>query len=50
MCKYTDTIGDILAVDGKAICGTGKVGKVHSFLQILSVYATDNDWHICVDV
>jgi len=42
MCKYTNTIGDILAVDGKAICGTGKEGKAHSFLQILSVYATDS--------
>jgi len=28
-----DTIGDILAVDGKAICGTGKEGKVYPFFE-----------------
>ena len=42
MCKYTEVIGNILAVDGKAIRGTGEVGKPHSFLQILSVYATES--------
>ena len=42
MCKYTDLVGDILAVDGKAICGTGKVGKAHSFLmQITSKIVTN---------
>lgn len=42
MCKYTSVIGEILAVDGKAICGTGEKGKANSFLQILSVYATES--------
>ena len=42
MCEHSSIIGDILAVDGKAICGTGKKGKAHSCLQILSVYATES--------
>lgn len=42
MCEHTSTIGEILAVDGKAIGGTGEKGKAHSFLQILSVYATES--------
>ena len=42
MCEHTSTIGGILAVDGKAIRGTGKKEKAHSFLQILSVYATES--------
>ena len=42
MCEHTAIIGDLLAVDGKAIRGTGEKGKVHSFLQILSVYATES--------
>jgi len=42
MRQHTQQIGDILAVDGKAICGTSEKGKPHSFLQILSVYATES--------
>ena len=42
MCEHTSTVGEILAVDGKAICGTGEKDKAHSFLQILSVYATES--------
>jgi predicted transposase YbfD/YdcC len=42
MCKYTDVIGDILAVDGKTIRGTGEKDVPHSLLQILSVYATES--------
>lgn len=42
MKKHTQTIGDILAVDGKAVCGTPETGKPHSFLQVLSVYATES--------
>lgn len=42
MRKHTQTIGDILAVDGKAVCGTSVSVKPHSFLQILSVYATES--------
>lgn len=42
MKNHTQVVGDILAVDGKAICGTSEPGKPHSFLQILSVYATES--------
>jgi len=42
MRSYPCELGDILAVDGKAICGTGEKGRAHSFLQILSVYATES--------
>jgi predicted transposase YbfD/YdcC len=33
-------LGEVIAVDGKAICGTSKDGKPHSALQILTAYAT----------
>ena len=36
--RYTS--GNIIAVDGKAICSTGKSGNPHSALQILSAYLT----------
>lgn len=35
-------IGDIIAIDGKAIRSTGKKCKAHSFLQILTAYATES--------
>ena len=34
--------GEVIAVDGKAICSTAKAGNPHSALQILSAYLTDN--------
>ena len=42
MRDYTEDVGKIIAVDGKAICGTGKKNKAHSFLQILTAYATES--------
>jgi len=39
---YMGELGKIIAVDGKAICGTGKKDKAHSFLQILTAYATES--------
>ena len=36
------TSGEVIAVDGKAICSTAKSGNPHSALQILSAYMTDN--------
>lgn len=40
--EHTETIGDILAVDGKAIRGSSTTGRPHSVLQTLSVYATES--------
>lgn len=34
------TDGEVIAVDGKAICSTAKQGNPHSALQILSAYVT----------
>lgn len=34
--------GEVIAVDGKAICSTAKPGNPHSALQILSAYVTSN--------
>ena len=34
--------GEVIAVDGNAICSTAKPGNPHSALQILSAYMTDN--------
>ena len=34
--------GEVIAVDGKAVCSTAKSGNPHSALQILSAYMTDN--------
>lgn len=36
------TGGEVVAVDGKAICSTGKSGNPHSALQILSAYITSS--------
>lgn len=35
-------VGEVIAVDGKAICSTAKAGNPHSALQILSAYVTEN--------
>lgn len=42
MRENAGNIGEIVAVDGKAIRSTGKKGKAHSFLQILTAYATES--------
>lgn len=36
------TEGEVIAVDGKAICCTSKAGNPHRPLQILSAYVTEN--------
>ena len=36
------TAGEVVAVDGKAICSTTKPGNPHSALQILSAYVTSS--------
>lgn len=36
------TAGDVVAVDGKAICSTAKAGSAHSALQILTAYITSS--------
>lgn len=36
------TAGEVVAVDGKAICSTSKSGEPHSALQILSAYVTSS--------
>ncbi len=36
------TAGEVVAVDGKAICSTAKPGNPHSALQILSAYVTSS--------
>jgi predicted transposase YbfD/YdcC len=36
------TNGNVVAVDGKAVCSTGKDGQPHSALQILTAYMTEN--------
>lgn len=36
------TAGEVVAVDGKAICSTSKSGDPHSALQILSAYITSS--------
>lgn len=42
MREKTCDIGEIIAVDGKAIRRSEKKDKPHSFLQILSAYATES--------
>ena len=42
MKKHTKEIGDIIAFDGKTVRGTVDVNNPHSFLQILSAYATES--------
>ncbi len=36
------TKGNVVAVDGKAVCSTSKDGQPHSALQILTAYITEN--------
>jgi len=36
------TMGNVVAVDGKAVCSTSKDGQPHSALQILTAYITEN--------
>lgn len=42
MRENAGNLGDIIAVDGKAIRGTGKKDKAHSFLQIRTAYAAQS--------
>ena len=42
MHENTKNIGKIIAVDGKAIRSSGKKGKAHSALQILTAYFTES--------
>ena len=42
MRERTDVIGNIIAVDGKAIRSTSKEGEAHSALQILTAYLTES--------
>lgn len=42
MKERADIVGNIIAVDGKAIRSTSKVGKPHSALQILTAYLTES--------
>lgn len=42
MQENAENIGEIIAVDGKAICSTGEKAKAHTFLQIVTAYATES--------
>ena len=42
MCENFDALGNVIAVDGKAICSTSEAGKPHSALQILTAYLTES--------
>lgn len=42
MQEQFGTAGDVVAVDGKAICSTSKQGQAHSALQILTAYVTSS--------
>jgi predicted transposase YbfD/YdcC len=42
MRENFELLGDIIAVDGKAIRSTSEKGKAHSALQILTVYLTES--------
>lgn len=42
MRENAHDIGEIIAVDGKAIRSPGKKDKAHSFLQILTAYVTES--------
>jgi len=42
MRERSDIVGDIIAVDGKAITSTSKPGSPHSALQILTAYITES--------
>jgi predicted transposase YbfD/YdcC len=36
------TNGEVVAIDGKTICGSGDSDKVHSAIHVVSAYATEN--------
>jgi predicted transposase YbfD/YdcC len=36
------TSGEVIAIDGKTICGSGDAEKIHSALHVVSAYATEN--------
>jgi hypothetical protein len=36
------TKGEVIAIDGKTICGSGDADKVHSALHVVSAYAAQN--------
>lgn len=36
------TSGEVVAIDGKTICGSGDSGKVHSAFHVVSAYAVEN--------
>ena len=42
MRENVQNLGEIMSVDGKAICSTSKKDKPHSALQILTVYMTES--------
>ena len=42
MRENRELLGDIIAVDGKAIRSTSEKGKAHSALQILTAYLTES--------
>lgn len=42
MKEKAELLGDVIAVDGKAIRSTSKKGRPHSALQILTAYITDS--------
>lgn len=42
MREQFGTTGEVVAVDGKAICSTCKTGNAHSALQILTAYITSS--------
>ncbi|MDR1066065.1 MAG: hypothetical protein LBL35_01335 [Clostridiales bacterium] len=42
MQENAKDIGELIAVNGKAIRGAGKKSQAHSFLRILTAYATES--------
>ncbi len=42
LCERFGTMGEVIVVDGKAICSTAKGENSHKALQILSAYVTDS--------
>ena len=47
MREQAEDLGEFIAVDGKAIRSTGRKGQSHSFLQILTAYATESGVTLC---
>ena len=43
LCMRFGVSGEVIAVDGKAICSTARPGNPHSALQILSAYMPDTE-------